>query len=373
MFSESAASAQRVYSLCDVCQKLGLLPIIVSCCLDSSSKPPSQYYYYFSESTCSNKKLKNLKFLLGFNGFGTALRYFAARNRIVDVIIYSVCPILSVHFIKRFTRKKSIKLIFDVVEFQDFKSQTFKSFWLYYLGNIYINKIAIKKNANVFAISKYLFRFFKAKGCNVVLLPFINSGNLFLERKGSTSSVAFLYAGFPGKKDQIVSMIRGFNLAASSFKESFVFYLAGPSPKDLFKLGLKNEDYKRSLSYCKYLGPVTLETVKGLYSISDFSVLLKNQKSRRSIADYPSKIVQSLGYGLPVISNLSSDLSECLEDGKNSIIVPDDSEEMFSLSVGRALKMNLAEREAYRTSAYETSKRFFSPETYFTALRGMLE
>ena len=59
--------------------------------------------------------------------------------------------------------------------------------------------------------------------------------------------------------------------------------------------------------------PVVLQTLQE----TDFTVLIRDASLRYAKAGFPTKVVESLMSGTPVICNLSSDLDEYLVDGEN--------------------------------------------------------
>jgi glycosyltransferase involved in cell wall biosynthesis len=292
------------------------------------------------------------------------LREYYQTGRLSSVLIYSVISSNLVRTIKRFCHQKHIKLIFDVVEFQNLASQRFKSFFLYYCPNVYINRIAITKKNPVISISCFCQNFFTRRGIASTQIPFINVGNSFKPRSGETRYTAFLYAGFPGKKDEIVKMIRGFLIANKLFPDTFRVYIAGVTVKQLQALGLKSAEYEQAIPFCSFLGNVPTARIKELYGEVDFTVLLKDPKSRRSIADFPSKVVQSLGYGVPVVSNLTSDLKMYLVDRQNSVVVVEDTADSFAQSVHTACCLSEEQKKQMRQNAFSTAQENLSVDKY---------
>ena len=73
-------------------------------------------------------------------------------------------------------------------------------------------------------------------------------------------------------------------------------------------------------------GMIPQQYVSNYLKNADYSVLLRPNK-RYAQAGFPTKFVESLNMGLPVVSNLTSDLKLYLKDGYNGFVIPDTSKE----------------------------------------------
>jgi glycosyltransferase involved in cell wall biosynthesis len=362
-FVPNSAVIQRAYSLCELCKRNGLRPVIATFGIDFVENT-SNYDVQIFQSRHKKRFWKTIDLFYNSTRVKQILKEYYQTGRLSSVLIYSVISSNLVRTIKRFCGQKHIKLIFDVVEFQNFSSQKFKSFFLYYCPNVYINRIAITKRNPVISISCFCQDFFTKRGIASVQIPFINVGNSFKCRSGEIGDTTFLYAGFPGKKDEIVKMIRGFLIANKLFPDTFRVFIAGVTIEQLHALGLKNSEYKQAIPFCSFLGNLPTTRIKELYGEVDFTILLKDPKSRRSIADFPSKVVQSMGYGVPVVSNLTSDLKMYLTDRQNSVIVAEDTADSFAQSVRIACLLSKEEKDQMRRNAFATAQEKFSVDKY---------
>lgn len=259
------------------------------------------------------------------------------------VLVYSVMSISQIKAIKHYSKKHRINLVFDSVEFQNLLEQNVFSFFTYYLPNLYINKLAINNNACVLAISKYLENYYKKKNILTFRLPFINrfintchtSNRRLLNKKR-----VFAYTGIPGKKDDLYGIIKAFsNLSEQELKES-ILVIAGPNPNDLYKLGVPINLLNKIHNSVLFVGRQPYSSMKDIYSICDFTVLLKKSNMRHAKADFPSKVSQSLSFGVPVIANSSSDLNDFLIDDYNGIVFDDFDYSKLTESFRKALRLS---------------------------------
>lgn len=269
--------------------------------------------------------------------------FFQVENDIEIALVYSVMSISQINAIKRYSKKHQIKLVFDSVEFQNFSEQNLASFFTYYIPNIYINKYAVKSSDCVLTISKYLENYYEKKKLLTFRLPFINrfinkcnASNRYLINKKRV----FAYTGMPGKKDDLYGIIKAFSgLTEQELKESMLL-IVGPEPRDLHRCGIPINLLNKIKGSILFVGRQPYLSMKDIYSICDFTVLLKKTNMRHAKADFPSKVSQSLSFGVPVISNLSSDLNDFLIDNYNGLLFDDFDYSRLTDSFKKALKLN---------------------------------
>lgn len=360
--SKSSAPGQRTY--CDACllsyqgQKViieglsdkkdsfeGNQNITVNSHLVNGLK--NKMFYFFSTRFIKQSINSALK------SFGT-IKY---------VLVYSVLSIRQILALKKLSKVYGFKIIYDIVEFQNVSEQSFLSFFSYYLPNIIINKYLIKKNDNVIAISSFLTDFFIKKQAKVLNIPFLNirTEKLSPISKGDfCDKKVFLYAGSPGKKDNLPEMIKAFLMLNKQYKNKFVFIVAGVDSSYLVKNGFSKTELKESESFLILLGKIPFCDVEKLYSFSDFVVLLKNNKARHAKADFPSKISQAISYGIPIIANNSSDLEMFLSDGENGFVVKDNSAHSLHDCLIKAMNVDSSLLSKMHSAALKASQNYFS-------------
>lgn len=329
-------------------------------CLLLLSNGYKVYLFGFESSNFSSESLNNDNLIVkkwplykGKNIIKKYMSYMSKRHIIssfehvednIDVVlIYSVMSISQINAIKQYSKKHQINLVFDSVEFQNLLEQNASSFFTYYLPNIYINKFAIKNDSCVLVISKYLELYYRKKNLLTFRLPFINrfantccvSNRHLLNKKR-----VFAYTGIPGKKDDLYGIIKAFsNLTEQELKES-ILVIAGPKPNDLYKLGVPINLLNKIKNSILFVGRQPYSSMKDIYSICDFTVLLKKSNMRHAKADFPSKVSQSLSFGVPVIANSSSDLSDFLIDGYNGLVFDGFDYTKLTESFKKALKLS---------------------------------
>lgn len=282
-------------------------------------------------------------------------------EKIKTIIIYSAFPISAVLYIKSFCKKRNIKLVFDVVEHQIITQQSFKSFFAYYVQQMLINKVLITKKEKVVAISSQLKDFYAKKNIKVIEIPFISNTEKTPDCTRSESKfvknedkIYILYAGNPFKKrDLLADVIKGINSLSQEEQEKVCFIIAGITPENmLLSEGLSKNDLLLSKKHTVFLGRVDHNLIEFLYSVVDFTILVKPLNKSFSHAGFPTKISESFAHGVPVIANISSTLDNYLTD-QNAIIIEGDKvsdikealEKVIKIDKDHILKMRFSSRQ----------------------------
>lgn len=266
--------------------------------------------------------------------------------------------------IRKWCNKNKIKIYADCVDMIPVKTgglayKLVKSFDEYFQ-----KRIVNSRTDGVISISSYISKFYKERDCRTVIIPPLVNSDRFSE----SSNVSFdndvinlVYVGNPFPTD-------GRKVLKSAFKDRLDLILEMLGRLDdynyLFRIyGLTKADYlavipEHQTLLAKMQGKIRFEghvendeAVKSIRA-SDFSILLRDINVMTT-AGFPTKFVESIACGTPVIANDSSDLKFYLKDGQNGFLMgslePDeiDSRLKYILSLGREAidKMKIFTRE----------------------------
>lgn len=251
----------------------------------------------------------------------------------IDVIITynnSLCRWL-IHFCK----KQNIKLINDITEWFAY-SELKLTDWLYYAYDMHYIQKEVK---NKFVISTFLDRFYSASHNVVVPATCDASESKWRENLGYANAfvkpfdgITLIYAGDPGKKDDVHHVINVVHRLASE-GDAIRFLIIGITRESYINRYYSLLVDKNLHENIIFLGRVSQDVIPSFYHQADFMVLLREQ-TRKSNAGFPTKFSESFTSGTPVIANLTSDLDHYLKDGETGFVVPAPSEE----AVYRTLK-----------------------------------
>lgn len=250
------------------------------------------------------------------------------------IVIYTVSNRVT-EFVKSYSVKHNIKLIIDCDEWyspEEFAKGEFDKD--YQANNKLITKI-IDENFSVIAISSYLKNYFVGKGLKTVRIPVtmdMKTIKPVLSRKNTKR--LFLYAGSPGGKDPLNTMIDGFRLLSETDKNRVEFWILGVDWHWIKnKYGYTVDECIEMENYIKPFGLVTRDEVIKKLCIVDFTILIRPEELRYTKAGFPTKVVESLAYGTPVITNLTSDLGQYIKDGINGFVVKEGTGKELNLII----------------------------------------
>ncbi len=213
------------------------------------------------------------------------------------------------------------------------------------------------------AISHYLDRYFTSAGMKTCRVPATidleaikwRNPDLLQARKESSPSgkLQLIYAGVPGRKDRIAQVAQ----AASHVRDVHLTFV-GPDQKELgLLLGADVIEPDESGQRIDFTGKVAADRVPALVAKADFSVIIRSDE-RYAQAGFPTKLVESLASGTPVITTVSGDEATVIEDGKNGFVLRSgDLEEVMSV-LRRARDLSSDEKLRMRGEALRAARKF---------------
>ena len=100
--------------------------------------------------------------------------------------------------------------------------------------------------------------------------------------------------------------------------------------------------------------------------------MIRSEKQRYAKAGFPTKFVESLATGTPVISNLTSDLNDYLIDKTNGIIVDSCDERSICIAIKRALALSYNEKVYMCQEARKTAINYFDYRLFITPIKNFI-
>ena len=225
----------------------------------------------------------------------------------------------------------------------------------------------------VIAISSFLEDYFKHRGCNVVRIPPLIDirepkwSTTTLTEKPATNELRLAYAGTPGRKDLLGNVLRGLAMALTDGLDVRLC-LIGPSREQTATcLGGDSFLLKKLENKVDFTGRVAQASVPSWLKKSEFSVLLR-PSHRYAQAGFPTKLVESLGSGVPVIANATSDIAEFVRDGQEGVLLPGCTPRDFAAGLRRLATLPHVARQAMRDSARRRAEEAFDFRRYVEVL-----
>lgn len=288
---------------------------------------------------------------------------------VVDLLPAALCKV------RKYAIRKNISLIHDSVEWyspEEFskgeKSRAFRN-------KEYTNTVAIDENWSVIAISKYLENHFKTRCKNVVRIPVIMDMKTISPRLNAKDAdkIMFMYAGSPGRKDFLKEMLVGFSLLDEADLQQIEIHIIGVNQDQLMRqCGVEEKTIKKLGDALHAHGRVPRDKVVTWVKQADYTLLLRDETLRYAKAGFPTKVVESLACGTPVVCNLSSDLEDYLEDGINAFVIPGHKPEDVRVTILRIIK-NGKPSVDMRMAARDSAEKCFDYHNYLDQMQTVLQ
>lgn len=294
-------------------------------------------------------------------------RLFSRLKREERNIKAVVCGFTMIHvltFLKRYCRSRQIPLIKDVVEW--YSPQQFpRGKWsLSYRMKDLENRRVISPPVRVIAISRYLERYFLSKGCETSRIPiYFDVARMPMRVENDDDFLHLIYAGSPGKKDYLPLMLAGLSLLDTVVLSQVKFMIIGVT-KSQVKTMIPPTEYARLEPNLDIRGRMPHHEVLSALCRADFSVLLRDADARYAQAGFPTKVIESLSVGVPIICNYSSDLKDFLTDGENALIVQSLAADSFAQVLKRAVALSAFEKAKMSVAARQCAESRFNIDSY---------
>lgn len=365
-FPDQDAAAFRVFSIAELLKSTGHNVVFAG--WERGNEGITQYtyngYYCFPQDEFRNGMINPLRRLLGFlfRGRKTALWIWKHRESFDAIVAYNPTVFFSMMLLLM-SRLAPFKLVLDCTEWYESSHLPGGRFGLASFENWVRMNLVYKLFSNVICISSFLKNHFNGKNL-LQIPPLLPDKNLITSKRPDiNSAINLIYAGDAGKKDRLAPIIASLPTIQESVRKKIQLHVVGMNWDELSMLISEynlNPNRYSNLVICH--GRLPRKEVLHLYSFCHFSILFRDFK-RYALAGFPTKAMESLANGCPIITNAVGDLSELLEDEVNSFIM-EESQLTIRLPI---LLSNALSNECYMSmvkSARITAKKHFSPDAY---------
>jgi len=314
-------------------------------------------------------KLKN------YFGYKSRLKKILEEEKNIEAFVVNSLPINALIYIKNISKQKGIKLFVDCCEWYSPEQFRWGILDINYIMNMFFVQKYIDKSTYPIAISKYLEKYFRGKSYNIVRIPVLmDIRNMSYKKQTNPEKLTLLYAGSPGKKDYLKEIIEGIALLEKQTIDKIDFRIIGVNTKQLIELcSIRKESIDRIGNSLRAEDRVPREFVLKNLEEADFTVLMRSPTQRYAEAGFPTKVVESLASGTPVICNITSDLGDYIHDGENGIIVQECSGEAFSIAIKKALDLTFEQRKIMYENARRCAEENFDYRLYKETLQELIK
>lgn len=284
-----------------------------------------------------------------------------------DYILFTELSFGCIKYFKKLNKLHRTCLIYDCVEW--YSACEFKWRFLsykYFKKNIF-NSLIINKNIRVISISNFLDKYYKNKQINSIRIPIIfdeiNYENFF---KKNDEIINIMYCGVPGKKDNIKIIFDVLYEMEPQKLSKFKFHVVGITKEYAVKNKyIDSQKFSKLKNNLIFYSKIRHEEVLKKYKEVDFTVLIRPSDKRYAQAGFPSKFVESLRMGVPVIANYSSDLHLYLFNNYNGFVVGDYSEEALLCTLNEIAKLSKKEINELKNNSLKSFNNNFYYKKYF--------
>ncbi|PWM64666.1 MAG: hypothetical protein DBX61_11400 [Clostridiales bacterium] len=244
---------------------------------------------------------------------------FLLKLQKADLVIAYNFPAVALKKIMKYCKKHAIKCIADVTEwFANYNPNPF--FRVVKAYDSYLRmKVLHKKADGLIVISKYLEKYYAAQK-TVLIPPLVDKSEpkWLLTSKTSRKIFRLVYAGWPSKVKERLDLL------VNSIEK-----IAAKLPVQLDIYGINEQDYRKIYSLQErsvfppciiFHGKVSHQEAIQAVKDADYSLIIR-ESSRKNNAGFPSKLVESISCGTPVLTTAISNVADYVHDGNNGYII----------------------------------------------------
>lgn len=259
---------------------------------------------------------------------GEWLRYITGTDKIkffiekynVNVLIYYNYPAIPSLLLKKYLKEKNIKTIADCTEWYGSPDEGLLKKTVKNLDTFLRMRVVNFQVDGVISISKYLQEFYRNTN-SIMVPPLVDlQDEKWREAEYSQSnSLNFVYAGQMGNKDRVTNVLR----VLKDIKHiNFTFHIIGITENEFLS---HNDVEFNTEGFVEFHGRLNHKDVLTQVKAADFVVFFR-EYNRTNNAGFPTKLVEAISCGTPVITNTTSNINDFIINGKNGFMVEQDLE-----------------------------------------------
>lgn len=375
-FPNGGAAARRILGVAKSMQAAGY-EVKVACGQMSEAGASSEWFedievISLSERTAETlpRALKHMAYLT--MGKKTVAWLDALEHKPQALVLYSGYSPYLLQLLP-WARRNRVPMVFDAVEWYDPASPMG---WLspYQLNIELAMRFLLPRAGRVIAISEYLHRYYIGRGCKSINMPpTLDVGAIEARTEGRNTQrrLELVYAGSPGRKDLLDNILEAV-LRLRSGGHALHLSVAGISAKEAkIYTAVQSRPAAEVSEGVEFLGMLSHGESIDLVRRADFSLLLRHD-ARYSRAGFPTKFVESLSVGTPVIANLTSDLHHYLRDDETGFTCAGPAPEHLEASLKRALLLTQEQHASMRAQCRAVATEAFDYRAYVEPLSQFL-
>lgn len=245
----------------------------------------------------------------------TILSYIDSQKP--DYVILYNYPAIAQEKVIKYCRNRGIKTIGDITEWYRFVS------FPKWVDTSLRMRVSNKHLDGIISISRYLSNFYSEQNY-IQLPPLVDKSEpkwATVPQKRADDKIHLVYIGTGSVKDRLDKILRGIKGAGANRFFIDIIGITEERYQQIYQLPVSPD-----LSVCFHGRLPHLEALSYLMA-ADFQIFFRDN-IRVNNAGFPTKFVESMSAGLPVITNRISNIDDYIQNGINSFMIetPEDEE-----------------------------------------------
>lgn len=270
----------------------------------------------------------------------------------------------------RLREKYHFKLTAGVLELFEEKDFECRFRHYYYQRYWYTNSNLIPKCDMVFPISTFIKDFYESKGTSTFIIPPLT------EVRGETAKeqlpYKFILPANGKMKDNLESMACAFLNLSDQELSRVELHLCGISEEKLRSV-LNKQEWKRLEKVVIIHKWMKYDELEKLYKEMHY-LLLARDICQMNLANFPSKVPETMAYGIVPIASRVGDYTELyLRDRENSFIIEGSKVEQVTEAIHKAISASYDEYKNMSKAARRCVYKCFDYRTFSVQLKDVLD
>lgn len=282
---------------------------------------------------------------------------YIGKNRVKAIIAYNY-PSVALKRLSIYCMTANIKLISDCTEWSSAPLSNPFRFIIKELDTLYRMRVVNKQIDGIIAISTYLFNYYLSAVQNLIELPPLvdtadEKWNIGIYKPANVCRL--IYAGSPGQgsKDRIDHVINTLSAVKYKVRRKFSLTVIGITKSqysDIFGIKSIPVNLKDDLFF---IGRISHTEVIKAIQRSEFSIFLRDS-TRLTKAGFPTKFVESISCGTPVLTNNSSNIRDYLKDSQFGFLLDTKTYETLVDSLAEIINLPTTEIQNMKQACFES-------------------